>query len=101
MKISELELRTLNGRKVQILETKSRTGCGIGGAIIEGVGEVNAGSMSFCTGENIIKNALNLTDDVRKRTVIATRKTTTKPAPATKPKNYLMKAEALKTRKKS
>lgn len=64
MKISDLELYTLNGRKVQILESK--TGMGIGGAIIEGVGLVDAGSMTFFTGENIVKNAQNLTDEQRK-----------------------------------
>lgn len=64
MKISDLELRTINGRKVTILESKS--GMGIGGAIIEGIGEVNASSMSFVSGENIIKNAQNLNEEKRK-----------------------------------
>lgn len=64
MKISDLELCTLNGRKVQILESK--TGMGIGGAIIDGVGLVNAGAMTCVTGKDIIKNALNLKDERRK-----------------------------------
>lgn len=64
MKISDLELRTLNGRKVTILESKS--GMGIGGAIIEGIGEVDASALSFVSGENIIKNAANLSEDKRK-----------------------------------
>ncbi|AHG83103.1 phosphotransferase [Bibersteinia trehalosi USDA-ARS-USMARC-189] len=63
MKISDLELFTINGRKVTILESKS--GLGIGGAIIEGIGEVNASVMSYAEGKNVIKNAQNLNDERR------------------------------------
>ncbi len=63
MKISDLQLRTLNGRKIIIFESKS--GLGIGGAHIEGVGPVNATVMTIVSGKDIIKNAVNLTNERR------------------------------------
>lgn len=59
MKMSDLELMTLKGAKVTIFDSET---VGIGGAIIEGLGEVNATVISLIEGQSIIDHVKNLTE---------------------------------------
>lgn len=63
--ISNLELKTLGGRKVRIFESYSRNG--IGGAHIETIGYVNAGSILFAKGQTIIERLENASQEFRNR----------------------------------